>query len=169
MKTPQLLGLAFAGLIVLTPLLASGEPTGNEIQKVLDFYYADPPGSPILVEIRVCEDVATKGELKNECQKTLSPQAIEVGKSGYLWMNFMVPREAGDQHLLVQFNHDGVTRLTRQISLTGAIRYRTWKKFELDRPGQWSVKILHDTPQGSAEIEALYLTASPSVITTAAD
>ncbi len=163
--------LLLVALITLVPMttLADAGPTPAEIKKVLDFYYAEAPSSPVLVEIHVCSEVGTEGEHKNECIETVAADAIEVGKADYLWMNFMVPRQAGDQQLLVQFNHDGVTRLTRQISLSGAIRYRTWKKFELDRPGKWSVKILHDTPQGSAEIEALYLTASPSVITTAAD
>ncbi len=169
MKTPQMLGLAFAGMIVLTPLLASGEPTGHEIQKVLDFYYADPPGSPILVEIRVCEDVATQGELKNECQKTLSPQAIEVGKAGYLWINFMVPKGADKAKILIQFDHDGVTRLTRHVDLAGAIRFRTWKKFSLDRPGKWSVKVLHDRADGVKSIGDLELHAKSKKITTASD
>jgi hypothetical protein len=169
MNTPHLLGLATAGLIAFTPLLAAGEPTDIEIQKVLDFYYADPPGSPIAVEIRVCEGVATEGALKNECQKALSPEAIEVGKAGYLWINFMVPKGADGEKILIQFDHDGITRLTRQVDLSGAIRFRTWKKFSLDRPGKWSVKVLHDRADGVKSIGALKLHARPKKITTASD
>ncbi len=163
--------LSLASLFVLAPLLAfaGAEPTPAEVKKVLDFYYAQPAGSPVLVETRICSDVSTDGDQKNECSGTIASKAVPVGRPSYLWMNFMVPSGAGSQKILVQFEHDGVTRLTRQVDVSAAIRYRTWKKFELDRPGTWSVKILHDRPDGIAPINALVLEAKPEMITSSSD
>ena len=160
-----LLALALAPL----PALAGPGPSAAEVQKVLDFYYAEPAGSPILVELKICHEVIGEGEQKNQCAKTISPEAIEIGQTSYLWMNFIVPQSAGTQNILVQFEHDGVTRLTRQITLSPAVRYRTWKKFELDRPGKWSVKVLHDQADGTQPIGSAALLAKPEVLTTAAD
>ncbi len=80
-----------------------------------------------------------------------------------------MPREAGSQKILIQFEHDGVTRMTRQLDISAAIRFRTWKKFALDRPGQWSVRILHDKLDGTTPLHTVSLDARPQMVTSAAD
>jgi hypothetical protein len=157
------LALPLLVLLVLAPLpaLAEPAPTPVEVQKVLDFYYGPQTASPILVQSMICRDVVAEGEQKNQCSETISPNALRVGEVGYLWLNFMVPRSAGPQQILIQFEHGGTTRMTRQIEIGSAIRYRTWKRFELDRPGEWSVKILHDRSDGVHALETLKLAAQP--------
>ncbi len=138
--------------------LAQAKPSPAEIRKVLQYYYGSTNDTVVVVDTRLCSDVATKGENKNECTATLSSSAIEVGQPSFLWMNFFVPAKAGDQKILVQFNQNGVTRMTRQFTLSGSIRYRTWKKFALDRPGKWSIKILQDKQSGVKELASFALT-----------
>ncbi len=73
-------------LLLLTPGLAQAgpAPTPGEVQKVLDFYYGPAEAPPILIETRICRDVAKEGEHKNECTEKLGSDAIQVGESGYL-------------------------------------------------------------------------------------
>ncbi len=162
---------AFVVAIACMPCLAlaQAKPSSAEIKKVLEYYYGSTSDAVVVVDTRLCSDVATKGERKNECTATISSTAIEVGQPSFLWMNFFIPAKAGEQKILVQFNQNGVTRMTRQLTLSGSIRFRTWKKFALDRPGQWSVKILHDKPEGTTPLHTLSLGAKPSVITSSAD
>ncbi len=157
------LALPLLVLLVLAPLpaLAEPAPTPVEVQKVLDFYYGPQTASPILVQSLICRDVVAEGEKKNQCSETIAPDALRVGEAGYLWLNFMVPRGAERQQILIQFEHRGTTRMTRQIEVSSAIRYRAWKRFELDRPGQWSVKILHDRSDGVQALDTLKLAAQP--------
>jgi len=152
---------AFVAAIAFTPCLAlaQAQPSPAEIKKVLEYYYGSKDDAVVVVDTRLCSDVATKGENKNECTATVSSSAIEVGQPSFLWMNFFVPSQAGEQKILVQFNQNGVTRMTRQLTLSGSIRFRTWKKFALDRPGKWSVKILQDKQAGVKELASFALTS----------
>ena len=152
---------AFVAAIAFMPCLAlaQAKPSPAEIKKVLDYYYGSTSDVVVVVDTRLCSDVATQGENKNECTATISSSAIEVGQPSFLWMNFLVPAKAGEQKILVQFNQNGVTRMTRQFTLSGSIRFRTWKKFALDRPGKWSVKILQDKQTGVEELASFALTS----------
>ena len=152
---------AFVVAIAFMPCLAlaQAKPSPAEIKKVLEFYYGSTNDTVVVVDTRLCTDVATQGENKNECTATISSNEIEVGQPSFLWMNFFVPAKAGEQKILVQFNQNGVTRMTRQLTLSGSIRFRTWKKFALDRPGKWSVKILQDKQSGGKELASLALTS----------
>ena len=139
--------------------LAQAKPSPAEIKKVLGYYYGSTNDAVVVVDTRLCSDVATQGENKNECTATISSSAIEVGQPSFLWMNFFVPAKAGEQKILVQFNQNGVTRMTRQLTVSGSVRFRTWKKFALDRPGKWSVKILQDKQTGVEELASFVLTS----------
>ncbi len=152
---------AFVVAIAFMPCmaLAQAEPSPAEIKKVLEYYYGTTSDEVVVVDARLCSDVATQGENKNECTTTISSSAIEVGQPSFLWMNFFVPAKAGEQKILVQFNQNGVTRMTRQLTLFGSIRFRAWKKFVVDRPGKWSVKILQDKQSGVKELASIGLTS----------
>ncbi len=152
---------AFVVAIVFMPCLAlaQAKPSPAEIKKVLEYYYGSTNDAVVIVDTRLCRDVATQGENKNECTATISSSEIEVGQPSFLWMNFFVPAKAGKQKILVQFNQNGVTRMTRQFTLSGSIRFRSWKKFALDRPGKWTVKILQDKQTGVEELASFALTS----------
>ncbi len=152
---------AFVVAIAFMPCLAlaQAKPSPAEIKKVLEYYYGSTNDTVVIVDTRLCSDVATQGENKNECTATISSSAIEVGQPSFLWMNFFVPAKADKQKILVQFNQNGVTRMTRQLTLSRSIRFRTWKKFALDRPGKWSVKILQDNQTGVEELASFALTS----------
>jgi len=152
--------ITFVAATVLVPWLAiaQGKPSPVEIKKVLDYYYGPTSDAIVLIDSRFCTDVASQGENKNECTARVPAQGIEVGKPVFLWMNFFVPANASDREILVQFKQGGVTRMTRQLTLSGSVRFRTWKKFTLDRPGLWSVKILQDKLGRAEDVASMSLT-----------
>ncbi|MEM7292779.1 MAG: hypothetical protein AAF420_05190, partial [Pseudomonadota bacterium] len=78
--------------------------------------------------------VHREGSDKNNCTHEIASDALQPGQSLYLWMNFMVPRNQQGK-VLVQLNHDGVTRDTRVMQIAGSMRSRTWRKIRLLRPG----------------------------------
>ena len=54
--------------------------------------------------------------------------------------------------IIIQFNQRGLTRFTREVSVSGSIRFRTWRLFTLHHAGEWEVKVLHDK---GTEVETL--------------
>ena len=153
---------AFFAILACLPCVTlagspSQRPDGDEIKRVLEYYYGEASAAPVLVESKLCTEIATEGELKNECMHEIQASAIQPGTGAYLWMNFMVPQNAPEQKILIQFDHAGITRQTHEATLRGAIRYRTWRKFQLDRKGPWTIKILHDAEDGAREIERIDL------------
>lgn len=151
------------------PTMMSGAPNGDEIKKVVSYYYDHASTTPLLVETKLCAEIATEGELKNECLREIEASAIQPDTDAYLWLNFMVPQAAPDQKILIQFDHAGITRQTRESTLQGAIRFRTWKKLRLDRGGKWTIKILHDAADGPSEIDRIDLDLATPPIADAAD
>jgi len=139
-------------------------PKGDEVRRVLGYYYAEGSTAPLLIETRLCSEVGTQGESKNECTGELDPDSITADTETYLWLNFLVPKNASDSKVLIQFNHDGLTRQAREVSLSSGIRFRTWKRFKLDRTGRWTIDVLHDAADGARKLERIDLrVGSPPV------
>lgn len=141
-----LLGL----MLCLTPVLAlaDAKPTPEEAKRVLDFFYHGKGMGPVLLESKVCRDIQREGDEKGECAGDLSAQTIKKGDTVYLWMAYMVPSGDEVQNLIVQFENGGVTRLVKNVQVSGQLRYRTWLKAPLDKAGTWKVKIVHDAGSG---------------------
>ena len=141
---------------------ASASPAGDQVKQVLDYYYAES-GAPVLVDFKVCEDVHTEGVDKYNCKDEIDPRALVVGERVYAWMNFMVPREEHGE-VLVQLKHNGVIRSTRKADVHGAIRYRTWRRIQLSRTGEWEIPILYENGETVEPIETVYLTVHEPMV-----
>lgn len=134
--------LGWMMMAVPAAALAGSEPDVNAVKSVVNYYYDGKAGSPLLVESKLCQGVHAKGEQKNECSAEL--KTIHAETDVLLWLNFMVPLDSSSTHVLIQFDHEGTTRMTRELSLQSAMRFRAWKKVRFDRPGNWKIKILLD-------------------------
>lgn len=146
---------ATLALLLALPLVASAleQPTRDEIQRVLGYYY-ESQGAPVLVEAKFCTGVHRQGAMKNTCEEEIPPTALVNQEEVYLWMNFMVP--AGEKPtILVQMNHKGLTRDTHSFTVESAVRYRTWKKIRFSRAGEWVVPVYHETLDGVAQLSEI--------------
>lgn len=131
---------------------AHAKPSPEDAERIIHFYLNGQDEGPLLVATRVCADVHLEGELKNECTLEFPGNRIGAGETAYLWMMLLVPKGTPQTELLLQLNYEGVTRETMDVPVAGSVRYRTWKKIELDKPGAWEAKLFYDH---GAELELL--------------
>lgn len=139
-------------MLALTPALAlaDAKPAPEDVKRVLDYYYHGKGMGPVLLETKICREIQREGDEKSECAGDITAQTVKKGESIYLWMAFMVPLGDEPQNIIAQFENGGVTRMVKNLQVSGQLRNRTWLKITLDKVGPWKVKIVHDT--GSSAI-----------------
>lgn len=148
--------LAIGSLFLCLPLLALAQdkPTAAEVRKVIDYYYQGKGKGVIPMEYKLCQQISEQGENKNNCEIEIPAGKIPKGQDAYVWMKFLVPAE--DQaKILLQFSRNNLVRDTSNVSLTGATRYRTWKKLPTDTAGDWSINIIEEMDNGDQNIGKL--------------
>lgn len=155
MKIHGTLALVATALFSL-PLQAADKPTGDEVKRVINYYQNG--NEVVLVDSKLCAEIEKSGENKNECGKTLdNPLAPKA--SGYLWMNFLVPGSEKPT-LLVQFKYKNRVLDSDEIRMTNAFRYRTWKRLQTSKSGEWEVTIEQETETGYIPVASLNYTVS---------
>jgi hypothetical protein len=65
----------------------------------------------------------------------------------------------------MQLKHNGVIRGARKANVQGAIRYRTWRKVQFSRAGEWEIPILYDNTLDISEIDTVTLTVNDPLVT----
>lgn len=150
--------LALLGLAVFSlPLHAADKPTQDEVRKVMSYYH---DGSEvILVDSMLCEEISKSGENKNECDKPMADGPIPLNKSGYLWMNFLVPGN-DKANLLVQFKYKNRALDSDELKVSSAIRYRTWKRLQTSKSGDWVVTVEQETADGYVPVATINYTVA---------
>lgn len=159
MKKLGIIVMAVIGL----PLIAwaADRPAPQQALDVVDYYFNGKGQGAVLMDYRVCSEVAPEGEDKNECRRSVDAMAIPLGEEVLLWMSFLVP--ADDQaSILVSFSRNKRVRKTADVRLKGAIRFRTWKKIPTDKPGKWTVSIVQEMPDRDMELGTLEYTVTES-------
>ena len=149
---------------VITVLVSAGAfaveaPSPDTAASVVDYYYSDA-SQPVLIDFKLCQGVHEEGENKHNCKNEISEGELHEGMQAYLWMKFLVPREASPQ-ILMQVSHKGVTRDTMKRQLDGAVRFRTWNVVELSRSGDWQAQVFHESGDDVTEIFSRTLKVEP--------
>lgn len=142
-------------LVFASTLAAAEPPEPASANAVVEYYYSDA-GRPVLMDFKLCNGVYEDGPDKHDCLEELDPAAIETGTEVYLWMKFLVPRDA-EAGILTQLNHKGVTRRTFNRDLGGALRYRTWHKATFEQAGTWEVAVLYEGADGVEKLHSATL------------
>lgn len=145
-----------AATLISQPLQAVEKPTGDEVNRVMS-YFKD--GSEVvLVDSKLCTEIEKSGENKNECKEEL-PNPIASKASGYLWMNFLVP---GSQkpNMLIQFKYKNRVLDSDEVKLSSAFRYRTWKRLQTSKDGDWEVTIEQETEAGYITVGSVKYTVA---------
>lgn len=149
--------MLMSGLIILLlPMTAyaQNKPTAAEAKKVLDYYYQGEAHGPVLVEVKICQEISKEEGNKNNCGNELTGP-VEKGKPVYVWMIFMVPSKSEKQGIIVQYLHKGIARNVREMSVSRGFRYRTWNKRVFTKTGKWTVKIVHEKGDGTEELGSM--------------
>lgn len=126
------------GLVLLVPSLAISVPTPEETRSVLDHYWNGD--TPVLVEYKFCSDIVREGDEKNNCAVEVDPKMLQSGETVYLWMNYMVPQNT-EHNISILFTRNGRPEKTKNLKITGSLRYRTWTLLPTDKAGTYNVQI----------------------------
>jgi len=137
---------------------AATKPAPEEVKRVLEYYYHGQGMGPVLLDAKVCRDVQREGDEKNECAGDVSTEVIKKGESLFLWMAYIVPSGDEPQNIIVQFENGGVTRMVKNLQVTGQLRYRTWLKATFDKAGSWKARIIHDTGSSAVDLGSIAVT-----------
>jgi hypothetical protein len=155
MKKLCIIMMAIMGLPLI--VVAADRPAPEQALDVVNYYFNGKGQGALLMDYRMCSEVAPEGEDKNECRRSADAMAIPQGEDVLLWMSFLVP--ADDQaSILVSFSRNDRVRKTAEVNLKGAIRFRTWKTIPTDKPGQWTVTIVQEMTDRDIELATLNYT-----------
>ena len=146
-----LLALTITSLCAPLGAIAQDKPTPEEARKVINYYFNGKGSGVVPMEYKLCKEIATKGEMKNECITAISGNKIAKGTEAYLWMNFLVP--VGEQSkILLQYSRNNKVRNTSNVTLGGATRFRVWKKIPTATAGKWTVQMIQEMDDRDLDI-----------------
>lgn len=136
--------LILASCLALLPLaaLAQEKPTPAEAKKFLDFYLNGQGKGVVLVEMKVCEGIGEEAENLNECEGAVDLNSLEKGNAYYVWTVFLVPNGDKVDGIEIQFHQGGETKLSKEASVIGSIRYRNWRRFVPRLAGSGEIKVV---------------------------
>lgn len=136
------IALAAAGATAAIPAAhADRVPSSRDTRQVIEYYYSGAE-QPVLMDFRLCRGIHDDGTDRYECRDPLSESELTAGMRIYAWMKFLVPQGAAPS-ITLRVDHDAKTRDTWTRQLEGAVRFRTWRAVELDRPGRWRMEVYH--------------------------
>lgn len=130
-------------------------PSQRSINDVVSYYYGSET-TPVLADYKLCTDIGTIGNERNQCIGELSADSLTQGQTVYLWMNYLVPKGT-QSDLLLHYNHNGITRDASNLKVSGSIRFRTWKKIKLSRSGDWELPIYVEQGGEYTELDRITL------------
>ena len=146
-----LLVLLSAIFLITGPAIAQERPSPEEARKVITYYFDGKGRGAVLMDHVVCQEIGQEGPEKNQCISDIDPGQISQGQELYAWMSFLVPFE-DMADIIVTFSRRGKVRRTSSIKLSGATRFRTWKKIPTHKPGQWLVSVIQEMEDKDLEL-----------------
>lgn len=144
--------IVVAIVILLVPVISIAAPTAESAKEVLEHYWSG--NSPLLIDYKICSEISKEGENKNDCVTEVDPTAIAKGDKVFLWMNFMVPQNT-EQKISVLFTRKNRPEKTREIKITGSLRYRTWTTLPTDKDGVYTVQVDHEVDDNFTTLKSM--------------
>ncbi len=139
---------AIAALLT-APAIAAEKPSSDEVQRVMEYYQSGD--EVVLAQQVLCGEVAKEGDNKNQCVAVIEPAVMKEGDRNLVWMNFMVPGSESAK-ILVQFHYKGRVLSSKELTLSNAIRYRTWLSAPSSKTGEWTVSVEQELADGYAKV-----------------
>ncbi|MEM8488444.1 MAG: hypothetical protein AAF564_23045 [Bacteroidota bacterium] len=134
---------------------AQDKPSTEVAKSFLDFYFKGQGKGVVVADMQVCADVVNAA-----CVDPVDPSLLLVGMKYKIWMAFVVPEGDEVDSLSLQFSKDSETKFSRDLSVKGSIRYRTWRSFNPTAPGIWTVSVLDNREVELEELGKLSLVVS---------
>lgn len=116
-------------------------PPGDEIKRVLDYYYNGKDRGPALVELKACLKVDSgKGPTQHECIEPVTGN-VKKDTTVHGWTMWYLPEGASYDDVVLQFLHNNDVRSTVDVKLSSVGRTRTWRSTTASKKGKWTIKV----------------------------
>ena len=148
--------VAFGGVAMAQDAAPAAEPvkapSGDAVKSTWDYFYKAQGQGPVLVEAKLCTEVAKDGPNKFECTVEASPDGVKAGSNVMLWQSYLVPQGDSIEDLMVQVKQGNVVRETKDVKVKGeGWRARQWTGVRLNKAGDWTVTIM----RGEQELKSI--------------
>ena len=138
-------------------MFALDRPNALEVKKVIEYYKKGQGKGVILVESVLCKGVHRKGPKAKDPTDIVSTTSFKKGEVILLWMNFLVPeRDRASIHF--EFIRRGKVRRAEDLAISGATRYRSWKRLSTSKKGTWEVVISQELNDRDIELSKITYT-----------
>ena len=118
-------------------------PSPEAVKSTWDYFYRAQGQGPLLVELKLCLEVAKDGPRRFECALEAPAGGIKAGTPVMVWQSYLLPQGDSAEDLTVQVKQGGTIRETRDVTLKGeGWRSRQWVGVRLTKPGAWSISVL---------------------------
>lgn len=138
----NLSGMLIASFLLSTGAAFAAPPTGEEINKVMDYYQNGKDQGPVLLEFVPCLKVGKKpGEDRSSCVEQVSGP-VKKKTLVNAWMRWMVPKGGKYEDLSVVFVLNGEPRETKDLTLeTESTSYGAYKSVTMSKAGEWEIRV----------------------------
>ncbi|GEN07385.1 hypothetical protein SAMN05443572_101597 [Myxococcus fulvus] len=118
-------------------------PSADAVRDTWNFFYNGKGQGPVLVEAKLCTEVAKDGPNKYECIAEVAAEGIKANTTVMLWQAYLVPQGDSVEDVMVQTKQGNVVRETKDVKLKGdGWRARQWTGVRLNKPGTWTVSVM---------------------------
>lgn len=128
------------------PATPVNKPTADAVKDTWNYFYKGQGQGPILVEAKLCTEVAKEGANKFECTAEADPAAgVKANTQGLmLWQAYLVPQGDVVETITVQIKQGNTVRETKDVKVKGeGWRARQWTGLRLNKPGSWTVSVMN--------------------------
>jgi hypothetical protein len=118
-------------------------PSADSVRDTWNYFYKGQGQGPVLVEAKLCTEVAKEGPNKFECITEVGPEGIKAGTTVMLWQAYLVPQGDTVEDIMVQTKQNNTVRETKDVKVKGdGWRARQWTGVSLKKPGNWTVSVV---------------------------
>ncbi|KFE71073.1 hypothetical protein [Hyalangium minutum] len=120
------------------------KPGAEAVKNTWDYFYKGQGQGPVLVEAKLCTEVAKDGPNKFECTAEVDPAAgVKANTTVMLWQAYLVPQGDSIEDIMVQTKQGATVRETKDVKVKGdGWRARQWTGVRLNKAGNWTVSVM---------------------------
>ncbi|MFP2925867.1 hypothetical protein ACLESO_11745 [Pyxidicoccus sp. 3LG] len=118
-------------------------PSADSVRDTWNYFYKGQGQGPVLVDAKLCTEVAKDGPNKFECVTEVGAEGLKAGTTVMLWQAYLVPQGDSVEDIMVQTKQGNTVRETKDVKVKGeGWRARQWTGVRLNKPGAWTVTVM---------------------------
>jgi len=118
-------------------------PSADAVKSTWDYFYKAQGQGPVLVEAKLCTEVAKDGPNKFECTAEVGPEGVKANTNVMVWQSYLVPQGDTVEDVMIQVKQGNVVRETKDVKLKGeGWRARQWTGVRLSKAGEWTISVM---------------------------